>query len=158
MSSKYSIRAAAAFLVLGTAILGWSFSEMTRAEDAPKKVPGKKSIVMQTFMKVKLTQAQGILEGLTVEDFDKIETNASALYLLTKAENWKASRDPQFISHSDEFARVAEKLAKYAREKNLDGAALTYVQLTMNCIECHKFVRDKSIQFRDAATDKDAEN
>ena len=29
-----------------------------------------------------------------------------------------------------------------AKAKNLDGATLAYVRLTMNCIECHKYVRD----------------
>lgn len=82
-------------------------------------------------MKVKLAQAQAILECLTVEDFDQIEKNATAMFLLTTAEQWNASKDAQFVQHSKEFERVTTKLAKYASEKNLEGASLMYVQLTL---------------------------
>lgn len=153
MISKRSVCACIALCTLVVSIVVGNLGEGTQAQETSKKVPARKSVVMQAFMRVKLTQAQGILEGLTVEDFDQIETNASAMFLLTKAENWKASKDPQFIEHSNEFARVAEKLAQYAKDKNLDGASLTYIQLTLTCIECHRFVRDKAIHFRGSPTE-----
>jgi hypothetical protein len=33
-------------------------------------------------------------------------------------------------------------MVKMAKDKNLDGAALAYVQLTMSCVNCHKYVRE----------------
>ncbi len=41
-----------------------------------------------------------------------------------------------------EFANKA--LVHASREKNLDGATLAYVQLTLSCVNCHKVVRDVS--------------
>ena len=32
-------------------------------------------------------------------------------------------------------------MTEAARKKNLDGAVLAYVDLTMKCINCHKYVR-----------------
>jgi len=145
MIRRNSVWAAVALCVVGVTAVTWNGEGRSQAEDK-KKEPPKKSAVMQAFMKAKLVQAQGILEGLTVEDFDQIERNATAMFLLTKAEQWNASKDPQFIQHSKEFERATTQLAKYARDKNLDGASLMYVQLTLNCIECHRFVRDKAIQ------------
>jgi hypothetical protein len=130
------------FCSLGSAFIAWTLTEPVKAQDKPKKDPPKKSAVMQAFMKVKLTQSQNILEGLTTEDFDQIEKNASAMFLLTKAEQWNASKDPQFIQRSNEFARFTSQLAKYAKEKNLEGASLMNVQLTLSCIECHRFLRE----------------
>ncbi len=158
MTNKNSVWATVALCALGVTVIAWNARGTTQAEDTQKKVPPKKSAVMQTFMRAKLTQAQGMLEGLTVEDFDQIEKNAAAMFLLTKAEQWNASKDPQFIQHSKEFERVTTQLAKYAKDKNLDGASLMYVQLTLNCIECHRFVRDKAIQLRGQPAEKDGED
>ena len=157
MIRKNSVWAAVTLCTLGITLIAWNASGRTQAEDAKKKDPPKKSAIMQAFMRVKLTQAQGMLEGLAVEDFDQIEKNAAAMFLLTKAEQWNASKDPRFIQHSKEFERVTTQLAKYAKDKNLDGASLMYVQLTLNCIECHRFVRDKAIQLRSQPAEKDGE-
>ena len=157
MIRKNSVWAAVALCAVGVTTLAWNTSGRTQAQETKKKDPPKKSAVMQAFMKVKLTQAQGMLEGLAVEDFDQIEKNAAAMFLLTKAEQWNASKDPRFIQHSKEFERVTTQLAKYAKDKNLDGASLMYVQLTLSCIECHRFVRDKAIQLRSQPAEKDGE-
>jgi hypothetical protein len=37
---------------------------------------------------------------------------------------------------------LADKLQKAAESRSIDKASLHYVGLTMNCIECHRFVRD----------------
>ncbi len=158
MISQKSVWTTVALGALAATIIALNFSGNTLAQDAKKKAPPKKSVVMQTFMKVKLTQAQAMLEGLTVEDFDQIEKNAAAMFLLTKAEQWNASKDPQFLQHSREFERVTTQLSKYAKDKNLDDASLMYVQLTLNCIECHRFVRDKAIQLRGQPTEKDGQD
>jgi hypothetical protein len=44
--------------------------------------------------------------------------------------------------HSNEFRRIADDLVKSAKDKNLDGAALNYIELTMTCAKCHKYVRE----------------
>lgn len=45
-------------------------------------------------------------------------------------------------SHTDSFRRSAQDLVKSAKDKNVDGAALAYVELTMTCVKCHEYVRD----------------
>ena len=146
MIRRFSFWSAVTLLILGTVIIGPRTTSTTMAEDIPEKQAAKTSLIISTFMKIKLRQAEGILEGLTIEDFSKIEKNATAMSLLTRAETWNVNKDPKFIQHSNEFARLTTKLAKYGREKNLDGAALTYVQLTLNCVECHRFLRDDKIK------------
>lgn len=107
----------------------------------PKGKSPLKTAALAKFMRAKLGATQLVLEGLTVEDFDMIAKGAKELSALSKAEQWRVSEDPLYANHSAEFVRVAKKLQQQAEEKNLDGAALNYVQLTMTCIECHRFTR-----------------
>jgi len=44
--------------------------------------------------------------------------------------------------YSNEFRRNAASLVQKAKEKNLDGAALAYVDMTLTCVKCHKHMRE----------------
>jgi hypothetical protein len=45
---------------------------------------------------------------------------------------------------TNEFQRLCDELAEKSRAKNIDGATLAYLRLTMNCVNCHKYVRFKA--------------
>ncbi|MBI3464926.1 MAG: hypothetical protein HY000_18000 [Planctomycetes bacterium] len=93
------------------------------------------------FMRMKLDHAQKVLAGIALEDFATIERNSQQLSLLSQAANWQVLQTPDYLQHSLDFRHSADALTKAARDKNLDGAALAYVQMTMNCVNCHKYVR-----------------
>jgi hypothetical protein len=94
------------------------------------------------LMRKKLESSQKVLEGVAVNDFDKIADNAEALIALSKEAQWKAVSTPQYELYSNDFRRTADALSKHAKEKNLDAATLDYVELTLTCVRCHKHVRD----------------
>jgi cytochrome c556 len=71
-----------------------------------------------------------------------IAKNSQAMSLLSLETNWQVLQTAEYLDRSKEFRRTADALTQAAKKKNLDGAALAYVQLTMNCINCHKYVRD----------------
>src|ERR1700758_3417083 len=96
---------------------------------------------VRDFMRVKLAHSQKVLEGLATEDFDEIAANAQAMSLLSQATNWQGLQTPEYLQQSRDFRRTADALTDAAKKKNLDGAALAYVELTMKCINCHKYVR-----------------
>jgi cytochrome c556 len=48
---------------------------------------------------------------------------------------------PEYRQHSLEFQQICRKLQTSAEARNVDGAALAYVQLTMSCVNCHKYTR-----------------
>ena len=93
-------------------------------------------------MRRKLEHSQKVLEGIAVNDFDKITKGAEDLMLLSKSLQWKAINEPQYEVYSNQFRRSLDDLIEKSREKNLDGAALAYVDLTLNCVKCHKYVRE----------------
>jgi hypothetical protein len=94
------------------------------------------------FMRAKLGHAQNVLEGLTVEDFDLIDRGANDLALASQASSWQVLQTADYARHSDEFRRSCNALRTAAKARNLDGAALAWMEVTMKCIQCHKYVRD----------------
>lgn len=95
------------------------------------------------FMQLKLEHTQAVLDGLVREDFAKIDKHAQRISLLTHEEAWQVIQTPEYRRRSEEFRRAADNIAKAAQQKNLDGATLAYVEMTLNCVSCHRAVRDE---------------
>jgi len=104
---------------------------------------------LRIFMRAKLEHSQKVLEGLAVDDMDMVAKHSQELALLSHAANWQVMQTEDYLQHSLEFRRAANAVTKAAREKNLDGATLAYVSMTMNCVKCHKYVR--GIRMADAS-------
>lgn len=105
----------------------------------------RKSRATKEFMRDKLELAQGILEGLTVENYDLIVSRAQKLSAMSQEVDWKVFENPDYEQQSMAFRRNVDALTKAAKSKNLDGATLAYVRVTMSCVECHKFVRGRLV-------------
>jgi hypothetical protein len=95
----------------------------------------------KVFMRAKLEHSQKLLEGLVMEDYNAINKNAQALSLLSLAASWQVLQTPEYAQQSLEFRRAADAVHNAAEKKNLDGAALAYMEMTMKCVNCHKYVR-----------------
>jgi hypothetical protein len=93
------------------------------------------------LMQLKLRYVQKVLEGVALEDFDEIAKSAEMLGLLTQDEHWQVYQTVEYRQRSAEFQRVSDELAKAAKRQNIDAAALSYLQLTMSCVNCHKHTR-----------------
>ncbi len=92
-------------------------------------------------MRVKLMHSQKVLEGLTTENFDLIAKHAQDLTLLSQDASWRVLMTGEYAERSIDFRRATLELTKAGKEKNLDGATLAYVNVTLKCVECHKYVR-----------------
>lgn len=95
-----------------------------------------------SIMQRKLQHAQKVLEGLALKDFKTIRKSADELLFLSKEEEWKVLGTPEYDRYSNEFRRNTQSLIKSAKEENIDACALSYVQLTLTCVNCHKHVRE----------------
>lgn len=113
------------------------FAAMPAANRVSAQEPNKVS----EFMRAKLVHSQKVLEGLATENFDQIAKNAQDLSLLSQAATWQVLQTAEYRDRSTEFRRSADALAEAAKKKNLEGAALAYVDVTMKCVNCHKYVR-----------------
>jgi len=96
---------------------------------------------LSAFMQRKLTHASKILEALTTEDFDSIVKHSQAINLLCEDELWLVRKTPEYSERSKEFQRSVYAITQAARNKNLEGATLAYVDATLKCVNCHRYLR-----------------
>lgn len=112
------------------------------SKKAPPKGKDTPSKELSDLMKSKLEHSQKVLEGVALNEFDKISKHADELIFISKQTEWKVIKTPEYEVFSNEFRRAADDLVQKAKDKNLDGAALAYVDLTLSCVKCHKYVRE----------------
>lgn len=96
---------------------------------------------LDKFMRAKLYHSEKTLEGLATEDFTLIAKHSQAMSLLCQDEMWSVLRTPEYDQRSNEFRRSVDAITNAAREKDLDAATLAYVDTTMKCVSCHKYIR-----------------
>ena len=127
---------------------GWAVAALVavlvgvgKADDKPKPPAPKKPTVMQR----KLTHAQKVLEGLAKEDYDKIRAGADGLVECVKDATWRINDTDKYVLFSGDFLRSAENLRTAAKDKKVDTAALAYVDMTLTCVKCHRYLRDEGI-------------
>ncbi len=104
-------------------------------------IPSQKPNQVAKFMQVKRQHAHELLDGLALEDYGRIAKYSEKLSLLSHEASWKVLQTPDYLEHSRSFRKSTNQLAKAAKAKNLDGATLAYFQVTLNCVNCHKYVR-----------------
>jgi hypothetical protein len=106
-----------------------------------------KSTARNELMRKKLDYAKGVLEGLATEDYTAISRNARALKALLDSPGWTtpALRDAEsYPELLNDFRRALDDLSRKAEARNIDGATLAYIQTTVTCVNCHKFVRGRT--------------
>jgi len=109
------------------------------------KLPSK----VDKLMAEKLKNSQAILGALATNDYDTMVKCAEKIMEISKAAEWTVYKTPLYEGHTNEFRRSAESLIKKAKQKNIDGAALAFVDMTVCCVRCHEHcreVRDTSFQ------------
>ena|SRR6516164_6190316 len=121
------------FAALGAGLLLGPWTSGGRTDDQDK---------VAKLMRRKLAQSQKVLEGIAVQDFKSIEKHAQELIETSREAGWRAFRTAQYEVYSSDFRRSARNLVENARKKNIDAAALSYVELTLTCVKCHKHVRE----------------
>ena len=121
--------------------------EKANSQEATKKEPpdAKRDLDQSTFMRKKLEASTQILEGLTTENAALIIEGARVLSEMSSADKWKVQHDVMYRQFSNEFQRSANGLLEAAEKNNFDAAALKWIDTTMKCIECHRFVRGTRI-------------
>jgi len=103
---------------------------------------GEDKNALKKLMTKKLENAQKVLEGLAINDYDLVAKHADELIQVSKAAEFRVHKTPQYEASSNDFRRAAETMIQQAKAKNTDGIALAYVDMTLSCVRCHKHVRE----------------
>lgn len=118
--------------------------KVERQKHDPKKV--------KELMHMKLENAQKILEALALNDMDSTARHADALIKVSKEAEWVVFKTPEYEMNSRDFRSSLEILVRQSKDKNLEGAKLTYLEMTMTCFHCHRYVRDVGMVRTDDTT------
>jgi len=95
------------------------------------------------WMQKKLEYSQKILGALATEDFAALRQNSKAMERLSRIEGFVRRSDVEnYRTQLRVFEFSNRELGKLAAQKNLDGAALAFTQMTLSCVNCHKLIRD----------------
>ena len=91
---------------------------------------------------------QKILEAILTSDFALLDQESKALGEVTKSSAWSVFYSPEYIRQSGAFVRAIDDLRDAAMGMDLDGAASSYVSLTLTCFQCHRYIKNKRIAAR----------
>ena len=100
------------------------------------------------LMQAKLAHSQKILEAILTSDFALLDRESSALVQVTKSPAWSVLYSPEYIRQSGAFLRAIDDLRDAAKSMDLDGAASSYVSLTLTCFQCHRYMKNKRLATR----------
>jgi hypothetical protein len=115
----------------------------------------KKDRTTQEFMRRKLGYADGILQGLTLEKYDLVLTNAIKLRNMNMTNAFVTLGNPEYREKVVNFQKSVETLASHAQDRKLDLATTAYSQVIHSCVDCHKtFRHDQFLQHNAATTEK----
>ena len=121
-----------ALLLVGLGLVPVLVVSVSTAEQEPN---------IRFIMQRKLDHAHSLLEALVTEDFETLEDSAGALRALSEESGWFVMMTPEYTERSTAFRRSVMEIEASAKEKNLDRAALGYVDMTLQCVRCHQFLR-----------------
>lgn len=112
----------------------------------PSSSQDRKKHEPDPLMVLKLKESQALLEGLALNDHAKVEKSAEELLRISKAAQFrKAINSAKYEYHANAFQRSAEEAIRKAKAKNIDGATLAYMDMTMTCVRCHQYTREERI-------------
>ena len=100
------------------------------------------------LMRLKLEHSQKILEAILTSDFALLDRESSALAQATKSPAWSVLYSPEYNRQSGAFLRAIDDLRDAATGMDLDGAASSYMSLTLTCFQCHRYMKNKRIATR----------
>ena len=131
------------FLIVAAAVAVGYAPQKADRPPAGKAAPDKTS--GSELMKKKLEHAKKMLEGLTTNDFAAISRTAEELMLVSQRAEFAAQKTREYELQTNDFRRALETITAKAKDKNLDGATLGYVDMTLACVRCHQHYRDTKI-------------
>ena len=119
--------------------------EANSGVDEAAATPQERDSPLSGFMHAKLDASNRILEGLVIDDMRKVKSGADELLQMSDAEQWRASNDMLYLQHSRTFRESVTALREKAGRGSIDGVALAWMDVTLNCIRCHEWVRNVMI-------------
>jgi hypothetical protein len=101
---------------------------------------GSQGPELNAVMREKLGHAQKILEAVVTSDWISLETHSRELEQLTNDPRWMVLKYPEYARHSAAFVRAVQALHAAAAQRDLEKTPKAYVAMTLQCVECHRYL------------------
>src|SRR5262245_52437589 len=144
MAMRMALATVLASSVLVLVLVGVRAAQEPGERPNPLSEAQRQHRLLAPIMDKKLRYTQRLITSLAIEDFKQMALDARELKLIGETTLMKVSPNLEYVKFSTEFSSVMEELGHRAKAHDLNGATLSYIRLTMNCVDCHKYVRDRS--------------
>ncbi len=96
---------------------------------------------VKTLMKAKAGYTHRILDAVIAQDFDTVREEAFRLKAVAETADWNVLDTAEYARESEDFIHATEGLLESAKARNGDAMALAYVDVTLSCIHCHRYIK-----------------
>ncbi len=115
--------------------------EEMKTEDAPAAPPAS----LRELMLAKTAWAGALLESISMQDYERVETNAEALRRVSEDSNFLVQDTVTYRAYSDAFRKAVAQLATDARAHNQSAIEADYHAVTESCFHCHAYVHQERL-------------
>ncbi|WP_037198083.1 hypothetical protein [Rhodopirellula baltica] len=130
-----------AIMLSSVVVIGSLWTMSLRADPPTGNEERSDGSQLTPLMRMKLEKSKAILEGLTLEDYDKVASNARSLRLLSTESGWNVIQTREYADQSRDFQRATDLVVESAEEQDIHRATMGYVAMTVRCVECHSYMR-----------------
>jgi cytochrome c556 len=113
---------------------------LTTSLFAQNATPARRSATVD-FMRQKLNYSQGMLEGIVLEKYDLVLTNAALLRSMNLTNAFVKVGNPDYRADIADFQKRVDRLINAAKEQKLKSATEAYSRIVDSCVACHKQFR-----------------
>ena len=103
---------------------------------------------LDRLMREKLQYTQKILEAVVTSNWAALETNSRELERLTRDPRWTILRYPEYAQRSAAFTHAIQTLHKAAAQRDLEATPKAYIDVTLQCVECHRYLARERLATR----------
>jgi cytochrome c556 len=91
-------------------------------------------------MKAKSGYAHRLLDAVVLAEFETVRDQAFRLKAVAGTADWNVMDTPEYVRESEAFIRATDRLLQSAGSKNPEAVALAFVEVTLSCVHCHRYV------------------
>jgi cytochrome c556 len=95
---------------------------------------------VEALMKAKAGYAHRLLDAVVRGELETVRDQAFRLKAVAETADWNVIDTPEYVRESEAFIRATDRLLQSAGSKNHEAVALAYVEITLSCVHCHRYV------------------
>lgn len=95
---------------------------------------------LERLMQDKLASSQQLLAAVVTSNWGTLERETARLIEITENVEWMVLKTPEYERFSTDFVGALERLQAAAEARSLDEASAAYANLTIRCVDCHRYV------------------